>query len=87
MDRIDRIDRTEEKMIRDFRFQILYPVRPVNPVHSDFSEPELNTLGYELLGAGRVAEAVEIFKLNVEMFPEAFNAYDSLGEAYAAAGD
>lgn len=53
----------------------------------DFSEPELNTLGYELLGAGRVAEAVEIFKLNVEAFPEAFNTYDSLAEAYAVRGD
>jgi tetratricopeptide (TPR) repeat protein len=53
----------------------------------DFSEPELNTLGYELLGAGRVAEAVEIFRLNVEAFPEAFNTYDSLAEAYAARGE
>ena len=53
----------------------------------DFSEPELNTLGYELLGAGRASDAVEIFKLNVEMFPDAFNTYDSLGEAYLAAGE
>ena len=53
----------------------------------DFAEPELNTLGYELLGAGRVAEAFEMFKLNVEMFPEAFNTYDSLAEAYAARGE
>lgn len=53
----------------------------------DFSEPELNTLGYRLLQAGKVKEAVEIFKLNVEMFPQGFNTYDSLGEAYAAAGE
>jgi dienelactone hydrolase len=53
----------------------------------DFSEPELNTLGYELLGEGRAADAVEIFKLNVEMYPKGFNTYDSLGEAYAAAGN
>ncbi|HEV3469460.1 MAG TPA: prolyl oligopeptidase family serine peptidase [Pyrinomonadaceae bacterium] len=53
----------------------------------DFSERELNVLGYELLGAGLVNEAVEIFKLNVEAYPGAFNTYDSLGEAYAAQGD
>lgn len=52
----------------------------------DFSEPQLNTLGYQLLGMGRVADAIEIFKLNVEMFPRGFNTYDSLGEAYAVAG-
>jgi tetratricopeptide (TPR) repeat protein len=27
-------------------------------------------------------EAIEILKLNVEMYPQAFNTYDSLGEAY-----
>ncbi|HEX8068782.1 MAG TPA: prolyl oligopeptidase family serine peptidase [Pyrinomonadaceae bacterium] len=53
----------------------------------DFGEPELNALGYELLGANRVRDAIAIFKLNVEMFPAGFNTYDSLGEAYLAAGE
>src|SRR4030095_78366 len=48
----------------------------------DFAEPELNTLGYQLMRAGKMKEAVEIFKLNVEVYPEAFNTYDSLAEAY-----
>lgn len=52
----------------------------------DFAEAHLNGLGYELLGAGRVAEAVEIFKLNVSAYPAEFNTYDSLAEAYAASG-
>jgi len=53
----------------------------------DFSEGQLNALGYQLLGAGRVKDAIEIFKLNVEAYPKAPNPYDSLGEAYAAAGE
>jgi tetratricopeptide (TPR) repeat protein len=53
----------------------------------DFSERELNRLGYELLKQQRMTDAIEIFKLNVEMFPNGFNAYDSLGEAYLKAGD
>ncbi|HEY6230672.1 MAG TPA: serine hydrolase [Pyrinomonadaceae bacterium] len=53
----------------------------------DFSEPELNLLGYQLLQMGKVAEAIEVFKLNVEAYPQAFNTYDSLGEAYAIHGD
>ncbi|MFZ4929393.1 serine hydrolase [Chryseobacterium sp. Mn2064] len=49
----------------------------------NFGNPsELNTLGYELLRSGNVDSAVKIFILNVSVFPESANAYDSLGEAY-----
>jgi CubicO group peptidase (beta-lactamase class C family) len=53
----------------------------------DFSEPELNRLGYRLLQAGKQKEAIEIFKLNVAEYPKAFNTYDSLGEGYMVAGN
>jgi CubicO group peptidase (beta-lactamase class C family) len=53
----------------------------------DFSEPQLNRLGYQLMEMKLVKDAIEIFKLNVEMFPDGFNAYDSLGEAYLQNGD
>ena len=53
----------------------------------DFSEMELNTLGYQLLQMKKVAEAIEIFKLNVEAYPQGSNTYDSLGEAYMTHGD
>ncbi len=48
----------------------------------DFAEPELNQLGYQLLATGKIRDAVEIFKLNVEAYPQGFNTYDSLAEAY-----
>ncbi|HSE23701.1 MAG TPA: serine hydrolase [Pyrinomonadaceae bacterium] len=48
----------------------------------DFAENELNTLGYQLMRAGKTRDALEIFKLNVEAYPKASNPYDSLGEAY-----
>ncbi|RYZ16990.1 MAG: tetratricopeptide repeat protein [Myxococcaceae bacterium] len=35
----------------------------------------------------RVTDAIEVFKLNVEVFPKSGNLYDSLGEAYLAHGD
>jgi dienelactone hydrolase len=62
-------------------------LRKSQPHRYDFGEQELNGLGYALLSTNRVKEALEIFKLNVEMFPQAFNTYDSLGEAYLAAGE
>ena len=50
----------------------------------DFAESELNQLGYQLLRSGKAKESIEIFKLNVEAYPQAFNTYDSLAEAYEA---
>lgn len=52
-----------------------------------FDESELNRLGYSFLGDGRFDVAIEIFKLNVEAYPESANAYDSLGEAYMKNGE
>jgi len=51
------------------------------------SEAQVNALGYWLLGKKKVGEAVEVFKMNVEDYPNSSNAYDSLGEAYMIKGD
>jgi CubicO group peptidase (beta-lactamase class C family) len=56
------------------------------PDEYDFSEPELNRLGYYYLELGSFQTAIEVFKLNVEAYPDGFNTYDSLGEAYMEAG-
>jgi glyoxylase-like metal-dependent hydrolase (beta-lactamase superfamily II) len=52
-----------------------------------FDEAEFNLLGYRLLGQNRVDDAIAIFELNVERFPESWNVYDSLGEAHATKGN
>ncbi|WP_236673077.1 beta-lactamase family protein [Flavobacterium tagetis] len=50
-----------------------------------FANPsELNTLGYELLRAGKNIESIEIFKLATKEFSTNANLFDSLGEAYYA---
>ena len=46
----------------------------------------LNALGYEALRSGMTEDAIRLFARNVQEFPESSNVYDSLGEAYAAAG-
>ncbi len=51
------------------------------------SESQLNALGYRLLSMKKVREAIEIYKLNVEAYPQSANVYDSLGEAYMVNGD
>jgi CubicO group peptidase (beta-lactamase class C family) len=52
-----------------------------------FSETELNRMGYQLLGMKKMPAAIEVFKLNAELYPNSFNVYDSLGEAYMVNGD
>jgi CubicO group peptidase (beta-lactamase class C family) len=49
-------------------------------------ESSLNTMGYHLLAQKRIDEAIKVFELNVREYPNASNPYDSLGEAYMAAG-
>jgi dienelactone hydrolase len=51
-----------------------------------FSEVVMNRVGYEHLQAGDVKGAIELLKLNVEAYPDSPNVYDSLGDAYLAAG-
>lgn len=51
-----------------------------------FDEREFLTLGYRLLGRGRLGEALFVFEENARRHPESWNAHDSLGEAYLKAG-
>lgn len=51
------------------------------------SEAQVNRLGYELMAANGLDQAIEVFKLNVAVFPQSPNAHDSLGEAYMKKGD
>jgi len=51
------------------------------------NENQMNRIGYDLLSAKRVKDAIEVFKLNVADYPQSANVYDSLGEAYRANGD
>jgi len=53
----------------------------------DFSEDELNTLGYQLIAARKFQEAIRIFELNVAAYPQSSNVYDSLAEAYMDSGE
>jgi len=50
-------------------------------------EADVNAWGYRLLDQEQTKEAIEIFKLNVSLYPESANTYDSLTDGYLAAGD
>lgn len=52
----------------------------------NFSESQLNELGYHYLNKDDFEKAIAIFKLNTEAFPYSFNVYDSCGEALLKKG-
>jgi Predicted membrane protein (DUF2306)/Tetratricopeptide repeat len=62
-------------------------LKATQPTIYNFDEDQLNVLGYELLRANKLPEAIRILQLNVEAYPQSSNVYDSLGEAYMDAGD
>ena len=51
------------------------------------SERQFNALGYKLLMQNNIWHAVNVFRMNVETFPQSANVYDSLAEAYLYWGD
>jgi len=52
----------------------------------DLSEGAFNALGYKFLRNKRWLEAIQVFAWATELYPRSSNTFDSLGEAYRAAG-
>jgi Tfp pilus assembly protein PilF len=51
------------------------------------SEARINGLGLGFMRAKKLPKALAYLKLNVEFYPNSWNTYDSLAEAYMANGD
>ena len=49
-------------------------------------ESYLNIIGYELLFSENIKDAIEVFMLNTNLFPNSPNTFDSLAEAYMVNG-
>ena len=61
-----------------------------NKKSEDFvlNEEEINGLGYRLLyNSNKPTEASKIFEINIELFPNSYNAYDSAAEGYLNIGN
>jgi uncharacterized membrane protein len=71
----------------DVAIKQYHDLRAVQSATYNFDEDQLNALGYQLIHAKKFKEAVRIFQLNLEAYPQSSNAYDSLGEAYMDDGE
>jgi len=65
----------------------VFAERDAKPAKYYFDENDINGRGYWFLQQDKVPQAIAIFKANVELFPDSWNVYDSLGEALLKAGD
>lgn len=51
------------------------------------NEQEINQMGYNIMGAGKIKEAIALMNINVIEFPRSANVWDSRGEAYMVNGE
>ncbi len=51
------------------------------------TEADINNLGYQLLGEGKNAEALDFFRKNTKDHPQSWNVWDSLAEGLEKSGD
>ena len=51
------------------------------------NETDFNRKGYQLLREKKYQDAISIFKINVALYPNSDNVYDSLADAYMKSGD
>jgi uncharacterized protein len=71
---IDAIDEHYSNLSKRFGYEIKIP------------EFLLNQLGYRYLNQNLIDEAISVFVRNIENYPNSPNVYDSMGDAYVAAG-
>ena len=62
-------------------------LRAAQPDEMAVNEQILNRNGYDLMGAGKLQQARDLLYVNMKMYPQSANAYDSYAEACLKAGD
>lgn len=62
-------------------------IKKRDSLDSAINEGDLNSLGYSKLRDEKFTEAINIFRINVALYPYSSNVYDSLGEAFMKSGD
>jgi CubicO group peptidase (beta-lactamase class C family) len=62
-------------------------IKREQPDNVAVGEGRLNSLGYTLMRQKKLAEAIAVLKLNAEFYPQSWNVYDSLAEAYMTNGE
>jgi beta-lactamase regulating signal transducer with metallopeptidase domain len=81
-----KVAKVMKKKGADAGVKTFYKMKKAEDGEYVFDEKEFNSAGYVFLYHEKVKEAIAIFELNVKEYPDSWNVYDSLGEAYMVAG-
>ncbi|CAH8284718.1 hypothetical protein EV196_101219 [Mariniflexile fucanivorans] len=85
MNRIKLIELISSKSIEEI-IEIVESEYKNDPKY-DISEKGLNSFGYALLQEEKDEDALKIFQLNIKLYPNAFNTYDSYAECLLKLGN
>ncbi len=75
-----------EKGVAKLRLVVLN-IRRSDPNSALVTEQKINALGYTLLSDKKYADAIAVFRMNTEDFPQSANTFDSYAEALFDSGD
>lgn len=64
----------------------IYTERKKEQPEYNVSEDGINDFAYQLLNTGKSEDALKIFRLNTELYPEGYNTWDSYGECLLKTG-
>ncbi len=67
--------------------EIFEEIKKQDSTQTFFYERDFNRKGYNFLGDKDYEDAIAVFKMNVALYPDSENTYDSLADAYAMSGD
>ncbi len=77
-----------KKVKGDWKFISMITYNKSSFQNNDFiAEWNLNMQGYKFLWRDEIDKAIKVFELNTQLYPGAFNTWDSLAEAYMKKGD
>jgi tetratricopeptide (TPR) repeat protein len=77
-----------QKVDKEWKFVSMTTFNKTSYENNDFtSEWKINMVGYQLMSRDELDKAIKVFELNTQLYPEAFNTWDSLAEAYMKKGD
>ncbi|MDF2475432.1 MAG: hypothetical protein K0S24_915 [Sphingobacterium sp.] len=87
---LDKEDKVPLELILEGHFEAgvkaYQQAKQADSTHRLLAEDFLNGTGYELLHQKKLAQAIDIFRVNTILYPTSENVYDSLAEAYLKAG-
>lgn len=80
----DKTNKSEGLEAAEKEYKALWDARALD---LDLSERDMNQLGYKYLNEDSLEDALMVFRLNVESYPESWNVYGSYAEALMKSGE